>query len=70
MAAFIARPPEWALKWRVHQFMSSLPEWSHATAALALQPTEIPYAAPLGSLLPSQRLALVELLCPQLADSE
>lgn len=55
-AALLAQVPQWALSWRVGQFLEALPKWGPAAVRRrVLRPLRISESRPLGALSERQR---------------
>lgn len=66
VAMIVGNPPDWTQTWRINNVLRSIPQWGNVAVNRRLAQLGIPNETTLVALTPGQRLALVELLAPQL----
>ncbi|NBR88065.1 MAG: hypothetical protein EB141_00480 [Verrucomicrobia bacterium] len=69
VAMLIGNPPEWTHTWRIAAVLRSIPHWGEVAVNKRLNQLGIPHDTSLVALTPGQRLALVELLAPQMLNA-
>lgn len=66
VATIIAEPTEWTRSWRVSSLLRSIPNWGEVAVSKRLRQLGVAPQLHVSDLTSGQRLALVELLAPQL----
>ncbi len=66
VAMVVGAPTEWTRSWRISALLRCIPNWGEVAVAKRLRQLGISPQVNLSDLTPGQRLALVELLAPQL----
>lgn len=66
VATIIAEPTEWTRSWRIASLLRSIPNWGEVAVSKRLRQLGIAPNLHVNELTSGQRLALVELLAPQL----
>lgn len=66
VATIIAEPTEWTRSWRISSLLRCIPNWGEVAVSKRLRQLGVAPQLHVSDLTPGQRLALVELLAPQL----